>query len=105
MPCCPRATTSTGRLPSRNQHIRSTYEHRRRVGIALENRKSLRARIVDARHAADHLAEATLQHLLLGAQKTFLVASAIADPKLALRGVQGIEDLVRLAQRKSDRLL
>src|SRR6266702_858831 len=26
IPCCPRATTSTGRLPSRNQHSRSTYE-------------------------------------------------------------------------------
>ncbi len=73
--------------------------------IALENRKSLRARIVDARHAADHLAEAALQHLLLGAQEALFVAAAIADPKLALRGVQRVEDLVRLAQRKSDRLL
>src|ERR671924_687050 len=63
-------------------------EHRRRVRIAFENRKRLRARIVDARHAADHLAEAAVQHLLLGAQKAFLVAAAIADPKPAPRGAQ-----------------
>ena len=59
-------------------------EHRRRVRIALEDRERLRARIVDARGAADDLAEAAVQHLLLGAQEAFLVAAAVADAQIAL---------------------
>ena len=73
-------------------------QHRRRVRIALENREGLRARIVDARHAADDLAEAAVPHLLLGAQEALLVAAAVADPQFALRGAQGVEDLVGITQ-------
>src|SRR5262249_10386980 len=79
-------------------------EHRRCVALALEDRNRLRARIEDARYAADDLAEAAAQHLLLGAQEALLVAAAVADAKLALGGPQGVEDLVGLAQREADRL-
>ena len=72
------------------QHV----EHRRRVRIALENRKRLGARIVDARGAADDLAETAVQHLLLGAQEAFLVAAAVADAQVALGRAQGVQDLV-----------
>ena len=79
-------------------------EHRRRMRIALENCEGLRARIVDTRHAADDLAETAVPHLLLGAQEALLVAAAVADPQLALGCAQSVEDLVGVAQRKSDRL-
>ena len=80
-------------------------EHRRGVRVALENGECLRAGIVDARHAADDSAETAVPHLLLGAQEALFVAAAIADAKLAFGGMQRIEDLVGLGERKSDRFL
>ena len=58
--------------------------HRRRVRIALEDGEGLGARIVHARGAADDLAEPLVPHLLLGAEKAFLVAAAVADAQIAL---------------------
>ncbi len=80
-------------------------EHRRRVRIALEDREGLRARIVDARGAADDLAEPAVPHLLLGAQEALLVAAAVADAQIALGRAQRVEDLVGVGERKADRLL
>jgi len=73
--------------------------------ITFEDGEGLRARIVNACQPPDHLAEAAVQHLLLGAQEALFVAAAIADSKLALGGAQRVEDLVGLAQRKADWLL
>ena len=75
-------------------------QHRRRVRITLENREGLRARVVDARQAADDLAEAPLDHLLLGAQKAFLVAAAVADAQLPAGLAQRVEDVVGVLQRE-----
>ena len=83
------------------QHV----EHRRGVRIALEDRERLRARVVDARRAADDLAEPAVQHLLLGAQEAFLVAAAVADAQVALGLAQRLEDRVGVGEREADRLL
>ena len=51
--------------------------------IALEDGEGLRARIIDPRQSTTDPAEPALNHLLLGAQETFLEAAAIADAQRA----------------------
>ena len=67
--------------------------------------KAWRARVVDARRAADDPAEPAVPHLLLGAQEAFLVAAAVADPQIAVGALQGVEDRLGVVERKADRLL
>ena len=99
MPCWPRATTSTGFVAFKEpahqvdvigQHV----QHRRGVRITLENLEGLRARVVDAGEAADDRAEAALHHLLFGAQKTFLIAAAVAEVEFAFGFGQRVQNIV-----------
>ena len=79
------------------QHV----QHRRRVRIALEDGEGLGARVVDARGAADDLAEPAVEHLLLGAQEAFLVAAAVADAQVALGLPQRLQDPVGVGRARS----
>src|SRR6266567_2248953 len=83
--------------------IGEDVENRRRVWIALEDRESLGARVVDPSGAADDFAEATVAHLLLGAQEAVLVAAAVTDPQTSLALPDRFEDPIRVAERERDR--
>ena len=92
--------------PAHQVHVIGEHvQHRRGVGIALEDGESLRARVVDPRESADHLPEAAVDHLLLGPEKAFLVAAAVADAQLAAGRLERSENVVGVLQRQRDRFL
>ena len=98
--------TSTGGLPHEPADeidvIRKHVDHRRRVRIALEYRERLRARVVDARHAADDAAEALVNHLFLGAQEAFLETPAVPDAKRPIRYLERFENALGVVAVECD---
>ncbi len=72
--------------------------------IALEDGEGLRARIIDAGEPAADFAEAAVDHLLLGAQETFLEAAAIADAQRAAGRFQRFENGLGVVERQCQRL-
>ncbi len=82
------------------QHV----EHRRGMWIALEDGEGLGPRIIDARQSAAHLAEPTVNHLLLGAQKAFFEAAAVTHPQGAAGRFESLKDRLGVVERQGQRL-
>ncbi len=73
--------------------------------VALEHRHALRARVVDARRAADDLAHAALDDLLLGDEVALLVAPAVAYAHVGARFLDRLNHAVGVGERERDRFL
>ena len=63
-------------------------EHGRCVRVAFENGERLRARVVNARRAADDSPQPAVPHLLFCAQKALLESAAVADAQDSARLLQ-----------------
>ncbi|KPK18594.1 MAG: hypothetical protein AMJ67_09190 [Betaproteobacteria bacterium SG8_41] len=92
--------------PAHEIHIvGQCVDHWRCLAVALENRKRLRARVVDACGSARDAADAALRDLFLGNQVALFVAPAVSDVDTCATLFDRLEHCVSISQRQCDRLL